>query len=92
MALTKVELAEALVAKGFDKAQAKEFVEQFFNEIRKALASGEEVKLSGFGNFQLREKKARPGRNPKTGEEVNIGERKSVKFRPGKAFLEKLNK
>ena len=46
MALTKVELAEALVAKGFDKAQAKEFVEQFFNEIRKALASGEEVSIS----------------------------------------------
>ena len=47
MALTKVELAEALVAKGFDKAQAKDFVEQFFNEIRNALASGKEVKLSG---------------------------------------------
>ena len=68
MALTKVELAEALMAKGFDKQAAKLFIDQFFDEIRKTLASGEEVKLSGFGNFTLREKKARPGRTPKRGQ------------------------
>ena len=87
MALTKVELAEALVAKGFDKAQAKDFVEQFFNEIRNALASGKEVKLSGFGNFQLREKKARPGRNPKTGEEVSSLLKLALKCENGSVHL-----
>ncbi|EJP29230.1 integration host factor subunit alpha [Haemophilus sputorum] len=91
MALTKVELAEALVAKGFDKAQAKDFVEQFFNEIRNALASGKEVKLSGFGNFQLREKKARPGRNPKTGEEVSISARRVVTFKASPKMRERVS-
>ena len=81
MALTKVELAEALMAKGFDKQAAKLFIDQFFDEIRKTLASGEEVKLSGFGNFTLREKKARPGRNPKTGESVTISARRVVVFK-----------
>lgn len=68
MALTKIELAESLVANcGFDKRTAKLFVEQFFEEIRSSLEKGEDVKLSGFGNFSVREKNARPGRNPKTG-------------------------
>ncbi len=55
----------------------------FFEEIRQALESGEQVKLSGFGNFNLRMKNERPGRNPKTGEEIPISARRVVTFHPG---------
>jgi integration host factor subunit alpha len=58
-------------------------VEIFFEEIRETLESGEQVKLSGFGNFDLRQKSERPGRNPKTGEDIPISARKVVTFRPG---------
>lgn len=91
MALTKIELAESLVEKcGFDKKYAKKFVEQFFEEIRRALSEGEEVKLSGFGNFSVREKNARPGRNPKTGESVAVSARKVVVFKAGQKFRERV--
>ncbi|MBS5743307.1 MAG: integration host factor subunit alpha, partial [Neisseria sp.] len=74
MTLTKAELADILVDKvsNVTKNDAKEIVELFFEEIRSTLARGEEIKISGFGNFQLRDKPQRPGRNPKTGEEVPI--------------------
>ena len=68
---------------GFNKREAKELVEMFFEEIRIALENGEPVKLSGFGNFELRDKKERPGRNPRTGEDVAISARRVVTFRPG---------
>ncbi|MEQ1438741.1 integration host factor subunit alpha [Fontimonas sp. SYSU GA230001] len=84
MALTKAELAEALFDElGLNKREAKEFVDLFFEEIRGRLESGDEVKLSGFGNFELRSKNQRPGRNPKTGEEIPISARRVVTFRPG---------
>ena len=84
MALTKAALAERLFEElGLNKREAKEIVEIFFEEIRKALESNEQVKLSGFGNFDLRIKKERPGRNPKTGEEIPISARQVVTFRPG---------
>jgi integration host factor subunit alpha len=84
MALTKATMAEALFEElGLNKREAKELVETFFEEIRVSLATGEEVKLSGFGNFTLREKNERPGRNPKTGEEIPISARRVVTFRPG---------
>lgn len=84
MALTKAEMAEHLFVKlGLNKRDAKELVESFFEEIREALESGEQVKLSGFGNFDLREKNERPGRNPKTGEDIPIKARRVVTFRPG---------
>ncbi|MFO8154870.1 MAG: integration host factor subunit alpha [Pseudomonadota bacterium] len=84
MALTKAALAEKLFQElGLNKREAKEFVEAFFEEIRGALEDGEQVKLSGFGNFDLRDKKERPGRNPKTGEEIPISARRVVTFRPG---------
>ncbi len=84
MALTKAEMAERLFDElGLNKREAKEMVETFFEEIRAALEQGEQVKLSGFGNFDLREKKQRPGRNPKTGEEIPISARRVVTFRPG---------
>ncbi|MFT7561339.1 MAG: integration host factor subunit alpha [Flavobacteriales bacterium] len=82
--LTKADLAEKLYEElGFNKREAKELVEGFFEEIRDSLVDNEQVKLSGFGNFELREKKERPGRNPKTGEEIPITARRVVTFRPG---------
>ena len=84
MALTKAEMAEKLYEElGLNKREAKEIVEIFFEEIRTALESGNQVKLSGFGNFELRDKNQRPGRNPKTGEEIPISARRVVTFRPG---------
>ena len=84
MALTKAEMAEHLFEElGLNKREAKDMVEMFFEEIRMSLENGRQVKLSGFGNFDLREKKQRPGRNPKTGEEIPISARRVVTFRPG---------
>lgn len=84
MALTKARMAEMLFEElGLNKREAKELVELFFEEIRNVLADGEDVKLSGFGNFVLRQKNERPGRNPKTGEEIPISARRVVTFRPG---------
>ena len=84
MTLTKAELADFLFEKvGLNKREAKDMVETFFEEIRAALENGDSVKLSGFGNFQLRNKPQRPGRNPKTGEEIPITARRVVTFRPG---------
>lgn len=92
MALTKADMAEQLYEElGLNKREAKDMVEQFFDEIRQSLATGNQVKLSGFGNFDLREKSERPGRNPKTGEEIPISARRVVTFRPGqklKAMVE----
>lgn len=68
---------------GLNKREAKEMVDLFFEEIRACLERGEQVKLSGFGNFDLRNKNERPGRNPKTGEEIPISARRVVTFRPG---------
>jgi integration host factor subunit alpha len=84
MALTKADMAEKLFEDlGLNKREAKELVELFFEEIRQALEGGKQVKLSGFGNFDLRDKNQRPGRNPKTGEEIPISARRVVTFRPG---------
>ncbi|WP_371189249.1 integration host factor subunit alpha [Thalassotalea maritima] len=84
MALTKAEVAEHLYEEiGLSKRDAKQLVEDFFEEIRSCLEGGEQVKLSGFGNFDLRTKNERPGRNPKTGEDIPISARKVVTFRPG---------
>ncbi len=84
MALTKANMAARLFDDlGLNKREAKDFVDAFFESIREALESGEQVKLSGFGNFDLREKNERPGRNPKTGEEIPISARRVVTFRPG---------
>jgi integration host factor subunit alpha len=84
MSLTKAEIANHLFDEvGLNKREAKEFVDAYFEIIKDALEVGENVKLSGFGNFQLREKNQRPGRNPKTGEEIPITARRVVTFRPG---------
>jgi len=84
MALTKADMTEMLYSElGLTKLEAKSIVEAFFEEVRGALEGGEQVKLSGFGNFDLRNKGERPGRNPKTGEEIPISARRVVTFRPG---------
>jgi len=81
MALTKAELTDLLFENiGLNKREAKEIVEYFYEEMRTALQNGDGVKLSGFGNFQLRTKPQRPGRNPKTGEEIPISARRVVTF------------
>lgn len=81
MTLTKADLADLLFDKvGLNKREAKDMVEAFFEEIRASLEEGDTVKLSGFGNFQLRDKPQRPGRNPKTGEEIPISARRVVTF------------
>ncbi len=84
MALTKADMAERLFDDlGLNKREAKELVEAFFEEVRGSLEVGRQVKLSGFGNFDLRDKNQRPGRNPKTGEEIPISARRVVTFKPG---------
>ena len=81
MTLTKADLSETLFNKvGLNKSEAKEMVEAFFEEIKSSLENGDSVKLSGFGNFDLRTKAERPGRNPKTGKEIPIKARRVVTF------------
>lgn len=92
-ALTKSEMADMLFEElGLNKREAKEIVEMFFEEIRASLESNEQVKLSGFGNFELRDKGERPGRNPKTGEEIPISPRRVVTFRPGQKLKARVEK
>ncbi len=84
MSLTKAVMATSLFnAIGLNKEEARELVDLFFEELEACLEDGEQIKLSGFGNFALRDKKERPGRNPKTGENVPIPARRVVTFRPG---------
>jgi integration host factor subunit alpha len=84
MTLTKADIAQTLSDTfGFNKRESKEIVEQFYDQISEVLVSGEQIKLSGFGNFELRDKSSRPGRNPRTGEDVPISARRVVTFKPG---------
>jgi len=83
MTLTREKIAEALNKQvGLSRNEASDLVDAFFEEIRTTLAGNEHVKFSGFGNFQLREKKSRPGRNPSTGEDHIIVARRVVTFHP----------
>jgi integration host factor subunit alpha len=92
LAITKADLVEMLHdSLGFSKKEATELVESSLDEIRDALAGGEEVKLSGFGKFELRDKPPRPGRNPQTMEEVTISARRVVNFRPSQVLKDHLN-
>jgi integration host factor subunit alpha len=89
--LTKADMVENLFDElGLNKREAKELVEMFFEEIRIALETGEHVKLSGFGNFMLRDKKQRPGRNPKTGKPIPVSARRVVTFRPGQKLKQRV--
>ena len=91
-ALTKADLAEMLFEElGLNKREAREIVEMFYVEISEALENNDNVKISGFGNFELKDKKSRPGRNPKTGEEVDISARRVVTFKPGQKLRAKVD-
>ncbi|KXO08390.1 Integration host factor alpha subunit [Moritella sp. JT01] len=91
MALTKADIAETLFNDvGLSKRESKEMVEAFFEEIRLSLEVNEQVKISGFGNFDLRDKGERPGRNPKTGEDIPITARRVVTFKPGQKLKAKV--
>jgi len=93
MALTKAEMSEHLIeALKLNKHDAKALVELFFEELRFALENNEQVKLSGFGNFELRDKKSRPGRNPKTGEDIPITARRVVTFHAGQKLKGRVEK
>ena len=82
--ITRLDLVNHLNEKlGLNKVESKELVEAFFNEIKKSLINNEEVKISGFGNFKILNKKERPGRNPKTGEPALISARRVVTFKAG---------
>ena len=91
--MTKADLVVMLFNRmGMNKKDAKDMVDAFFDEIRSALESGRTVKLSGFGNFQLRDKAQRPGRNPKTGEEIAITARRVVTFHASQKLKEAVAK
>ena len=93
MAITKAELAVSLHEElGLNKRESKEFVEQFFESIKSSLEDGNAVKLSGFGNFGLRDKPSRPGRNPKTGEEIPISARRVVTFKASQKLQESIDR
>ena len=92
MTLTKADLADLLFEQvGLNKREAKDMVEAFFEEVRTALETGDSVKLSGFGNFELRKKSERPGRNPKTGEEIPISARRVVTFHASQKLKSKVD-
>ncbi len=92
MALTKFDIVNSLNDEiGLNKREAKELVDSFFETIKKLLSQGQEVKLSGFGNFQLKDKSSRPGRNPRTGENVEITARRVVTFKSGQKLKESVN-
>ena len=89
MTLTKSDIVKQLNDKiGLNKREAKELVDSFFDNIKETLSQGHEVKLSGFGNFQLKNKSSRPGRNPRTGEDVEITARRVVTFKSGQKLKE----
>ena len=91
MTITKDSLVEMVHNEiGLNKREAKELIESFFEQIKKSLEEGNDIKLSGFGNFNLRDKAPRPGRNPKTGEEVTISSRRVVTFKAGLKLKSKL--
>lgn len=92
LALTKADLAHLLyIQVGLNKREAKEIIDEFFEAIGVALEHGQEVKLSGFGSFSLREKRQRPGRNPKTGEVVPVSARRVVVFHASHKLKEHVN-
>lgn len=91
MTVTKAELVERLFTElGLNRREARELVEQFFEEIKHSLERGDEVRISGFGNFGVRDKRERPGRNPKTGKEIPITARRVVTFRAGQKLKQRV--
>ena len=90
--MTKADLIESVAAKlDLPKGQAERAVQLVFEDIVQALRTGDKVNISGFGTFAVSERKARTGRNPKTGEAIDIPASKSAKFKPGKSLKDELN-
>ena len=91
--ITKIDIIEYLSDKyQLSKHDTKNVMENFLEEIRSSLESGHDVKLSGFGNFELRDKSSRPGRNPKTGDVVPVSARRAVTFKPGQKLRARVEK
>jgi integration host factor subunit alpha len=91
MTVTKMELANLLFDElGLNKREAKEFVDLFFEEVRSALENGDNVKFSGFGSFSVRDKPQRPGRNPKTGEEIPVSARRVVTYKASQKIKDRV--
>lgn len=90
--MTKAELIAQVYEKvGFSKKDSSELVELIFDTIKGSLTNGEKIKISGFGNFIVRQKKARMGRNPQTGEAIEISARKVLVFHPSQVLKTQLN-
>lgn len=90
--LTKADMVDHVVKQmGLTRQQGRMIVDTFFSELSESLVKGKEVKLSGFGNFELKDKKSRPGRNPKTGEKVPVLARRVVTFKAGQKFRQQVN-
>ena len=93
MTMTKADIVERIYEKvGFSKKEATEIVESLFEVVKRRLEAGEKVKVSGFGNFVVNEKRPRKGRNPKTGDKVDVPPKKVPYFKPGKELKELINK
>ena len=92
MAMTKADIVEALYEKvGFSKKEAADLVELVFDTIKQTLSQGQKIKISGFGNFVVREKRSRIGRNPQTGESIEITARRVLTFRPSQVLRAEVN-
>lgn len=92
MAMTKADIVEALYEKvGFSKKEAADLVELVFDQIKTTLSKGEKIKISGFGNFVVREKRSRVGRNPQTGQSIEISARRVLTFRPSQVLRAEVN-
>ena len=92
MAMTKADIVEALYEKvGFSKKEAADLVELVFDTIKQTLSQGQKIKISGFGNFVVRDKNARAGRNPQTGQEITISARRVLTFKPSQVLKNVLN-
>lgn len=92
MAMTKADIVEALYSKiGFSKKEAADLVELVFDTIKDTLGNGQKIKISGFGNFVVREKRSRVGRNPQTGQSIEISARRVLTFRPSQVLRAEVN-
>lgn len=91
--MTKAEIVQALYAKvgGFSKKESADIVDVVFEIMKETLGRGEKIKISGFGNFVLRDKRQRPGRNPQTGDPIRISERRVLTFKPSQILKQALN-
>jgi integration host factor subunit alpha len=90
--MTKADIVETIYGKvGFSRKESAEIVDLVFDLMKETLENGEKIKISGFGNFIIREKRSRKGRNPQTGEEIQISARRVLTFKPSQVLRKALN-